>query len=872
MRWNELDIDLKGRTSGNVNTICPKCSHDRKKKRATSLSVNIDLGVFLCHHCHWSGSAKPIELKQKVYQIPDFNNTELSDKALGWFTTVRGISKATLLRMKVTEEKKFVPQVAAERTCIAFNYFRNDKIVNIKYRDAAKNFFMVKEAELIFYGLSCIEGQSECVICEGEIDQLSFYEAGITSVVSVPNGASKGSARLEYLDNCYQVFEDKQKIYLATDTDEAGLILREELARRLGKERCYTIIFPDGCKDANDVLVKHGASELHNCYTAAKQFPLEGIYDVLSIESAIDGLYKNGFPKGLKIGMPEFDQLISWRTGELTTVTGIPNCFIGATDVKTINGFKKIKDIQRGEMVLSWNHSANSEEYRCVLEKYHYRNTDIGQIMITFVLTSGEKITSTLNHEYYTEGNYVSAFELARRVVDASSRNELEILYKQQGEIANNILEASHRRADEGNEARIRRVWLFKNHDFQKSENAYYKDAPLSGTSIYSKPHELPRSKPHQRDKGRQQGRELRVDFQGSTRQAYVEGGEYSQTCEGRSEWWRSKANESRCNRNEGIVPKGCSGIRSAQAITEVQHIQKCCSKNSNTQTLETHLICSIEWEYSTEDVFDLCVEGNHNYTVSKDCIHVHNSGKSEFMDEIYMRLAALHGWKFGIFSPENLPVELHFAKLAEKYTGEAFYSAEHKMSETSLALSKTFIQEHFYFVRADVEDLSIDYLLDKARELILRKGINAFVIDPWNRVDHNIPSNMNEHQYINLALTQIYNFKTRYNVHVFVVAHPKKINKDRDGKHEVPTLYDISGSANFFNKTDNGLTAYRDFHNNRVYIYVQKIRWKFIGRIGSCEFEYHLPTGRYKELGQHDYSKFINIKPEYDYPPEWDN
>jgi twinkle protein len=90
------------------------------------------------------------------------------------------------------------------------------------------------------------------------MDCLSLHEAGIHNSVSVPNGASMGNQKLEYLDNCWEAFEGAKRIVLAVDSDAAGLSLREELARRLGKERCYTVSYPDGCKDANDVLLKHG--------------------------------------------------------------------------------------------------------------------------------------------------------------------------------------------------------------------------------------------------------------------------------------------------------------------------------------------------------------------------------------------------------------------------------------------------------------------------------------------------------------------------------------------------------------------------------------------------------------------------------------
>jgi twinkle protein len=272
----KLGIDLKGRISGNHKLICPKCSQDRKKKNDPCLSVNITEGVYNCHNCGWKGTVKKIEKTgEKNYIVPQINNTDLSDKTLSWFLK-RQISKATVMRYKITESKEFMPQVSEERNCINFNYFRDDQLVNVKFRDAQKNFKMIPKAEMIFYGLDFIKDHPEVVICEGEMDALSFYEAGIFYVISVPNGASKGNQKLEYLNNCWSYFDDKTKIIIATDSDGPGVILRDELSRRLGQERCLYVSYPEGCKDANDVLMKHGPEAVRKLVDEAAEFPIEG--------------------------------------------------------------------------------------------------------------------------------------------------------------------------------------------------------------------------------------------------------------------------------------------------------------------------------------------------------------------------------------------------------------------------------------------------------------------------------------------------------------------------------------------------------------------------------------------------------------------
>ena len=89
--------------------------------------------------------------------------------------------------------------------------------------------------------------------------------------------------------------------------------------------------------------------------------------------------------------------------------------------------------------------------------------------------------------------------------------------------------------------------------------------------------------------------------------------------------------------------------------------------------------------------------------------------------------------------------------------------------------------------------------------------------------------------------------FLDKYQVHGFLVAHPTKLQKDkRTGKYEIPTLYNISGSAHFFNRTHNGISVYRDFQTNMVDVYVQKVKWSWLGKLGYATFHYDTMTRQY--------------------------
>lgn len=536
------------RNTGEEAMKCPACSAERKKKNVKCFNWNHEKSVGHCGHCGESFYVKT-ETEKKKYVAPPPRLQKVSDKVVQWFEG-RGISNHTLLRFKITEAKEFMPQTEKEMNCICFNYFDNEELVNIKFRSGAKHFKMVKDAKLIFYNLDAIKDEKECVICEGEIDCLSFYESGIYNCVSVPNGATRGNQKLEYLDNCIEYFLDKEKIIIATDGDEAGLALREELSRRLGKERCWLVKYPENTKDANDVLRYAGKEGVKKLLEEAYQYPVEGIETISDLDDELMDLYYNGYPQGKTVGYQDLDKHITFRQGELTIVTGTPG------------------------------------------------------------------------------------------------------------------------------------------------------------------------------------------------------------------------------------------------------------------------------------------------------------AGKSTWLNSVLVKLANRHDWRIAYFSPEKQPSPILIAELIEIFSGQRFHAFDKRLQikGTDLMLSKKFLADNFWFMKIDEIDVTIDGILEKSRELVVRYGLNCVVIDPWNYVEHKLGAGQSETHYVSEVLTKIKRFKDRYGVHIFLVAHPTKMKTGSDGKFIKPTLYDISGSANFFNKTDNGLVLYRDYVNEETIVYVDKIRWSFVGKVGSVHFKYNPINKRFYE------------------------
>lgn len=555
INWEKYGIQAPHGYSGNKKVFCPQCHNDRRDKRDKSLSINLATGEFNCHYCGFSGCAAekepweqdkpwhnyaPIRKQKPVYKKPiERPHGAVGVKALAWFKG-RGISPETVNALRITEGLEWMPQKQGQANTVQFNYYHNGELVNTKFRTGDKCFKLCSGAQLIPYNIDSIKGQKECIITEGEMDALSFYEIGFHNVISVPNGAN---ANLDYLDDFIEeYFDDKDTIFIASDTDTKGVVLRDELLRRFGAERCRVLEYGEGCKDANEQLMKYGRESLKQCLENAPEIKLEGVFTVSDFEDRLDALFEHGMQKGVTIGLENFDRLCSFETKRICIVTGIPG------------------------------------------------------------------------------------------------------------------------------------------------------------------------------------------------------------------------------------------------------------------------------------------------------------SGKSEFIDLIAERLNMRYGWRFAYFSPENAPLEYHASKLIEKFTGQKFDKEHLKFGAYKQV--KEYLNKDFYFI-APKDDYKLDTILEKARFLVRRKGIKCLVIDPYNRLEDESDGH-NETKYISHQLDKLTNFAQQNDVLVILMAHPTKLYKNKDGVIEAPTLYDISGSAHFYNKTDFGIVVHRNRTDNTVEVGVKKVKFRHLGECGTAVFKYNLNNGRY--------------------------
>ena len=540
---------------GRKKQYCPECHNERKNKRDKSLSVDWERCIAHCHHCgksfFFGQTEKTACTTQPVYvqKMPEgyrkpprlANEEPLDDRMLEWFAS-RGIPAGVLQSEGIGRVCRKMPQTGQVERCIVFPYTLEGELLNRKYRDGAKRFMLESGARLIPWRIDHIRETPECIITEGEMDALSFLVAGRDDVVSVPNGAQKN---LTYLDDFVEThFENKQRVYIATDTDAKGLELRAELVRRLGEERCRIVTYGEDCKDANELLQRQGTEALQQALEQAQEVPLDGVFTAGDVKDELQALFERGLQKGAVLRLGALDDLLSVETGRLMVVTGIPG------------------------------------------------------------------------------------------------------------------------------------------------------------------------------------------------------------------------------------------------------------------------------------------------------------DGKSEFLDEMAVRLSLHYDWRCAYFSPENFPVTLHLQKLVEKLVGKRFLSGVMKQEEFDAAVR--YLSRNFFDILPE-EGYQVDTILERAEALVRRKGIRVLVLDPYNCLEHQIPTGQSETQYISEFLEKLRSFARRRQVLVILAAHPTKMKRDPITKRfPVPTMYDISGSAAFFNKADFGIAVERDRTQGVTRIHVQKVKFRHLGQPGVASFQYNTHNGRF--------------------------
>jgi twinkle protein len=340
--------------------ICPACGGGRTREISLSVRVDPD-GQGVAWNCkrgtctgnavvpgagriERSGIAEDGDV-QPLHQprshpvrptLPSPGEQICTPPLLAWFSR-RGISEQTVSAFRIYEGWHWFPQIGTEAQAVIFPYVWKGEVVNRKFRNTEKHFVQDKGALRTLFNADAIDSDGEVVFVEGEMDVLACWEVGLRHVVSLPDGAPaalrdendparQADRRFEALVTCGDVIARMRKIVIATDADVPGGYLAEELVRRLGRARCWRVRWPEGCKDANDVLVQLGPEALRDAIAAAEPWPLAGLA-TLRPGSLVEFRRRDLAPRGLESGIADMDAVARLPAGGgwLTVLTGVPS-------------------------------------------------------------------------------------------------------------------------------------------------------------------------------------------------------------------------------------------------------------------------------------------------------------------------------------------------------------------------------------------------------------------------------------------------------------------------------------------------------------------------------------------------------------------
>jgi twinkle protein len=220
--------------------------------------------------------------------------------------------------------------------------------------------------------------------------------------------------------------------------------------------------------------------------------------------------------------------------------------------------------------------------------------------------------------------------------------------------------------------------------------------------------------------------------------------------------------------------------------------------------------------------------------------------GKTSFANDLFCRIATAHGLRIAWASFEQAPQRDHKRALRAWF----HEVPEDRQTPSELAEADAWIDTHHRFiVPKDDDDLTLDWLFDKAEKAVVQHGCKILVIDPWNELDHLRARDESLTEYVGRAIKRLKHFAKAMQVHLAVIAHPTKQAKDENGRYRMPTLYDISDSAHWYNKCDLGVIVHRP-NADDVTIKVQKSRYhEVIGKPGSVTMQFRRETRRFVEI-----------------------
>ncbi len=310
------------------------CHHGSCAKTGNLRTLQEHLGIRVAgvdSRREWAGQG------DKPDTLPDVemcHATLLGDAdAMDYLLNVRGFTQEIIDRQKLGLKEKVWFREAGESKALVIPYLVGGNVVYAKFRTLPpkpKDFVSPSGWEAPLYnGEILVEGLNEVVFVEGEADALSMMSKGIDYVVGVPGANVKKASWIETLDKIAP-----KKIYILYDNDNVGKRAAQDIASRIGIEKCLKLILPpfevevDGVKrpgkDINEWF-RYGGGTLE-IFDKLKEGA--SLFDVTGVVSSGDALQQledklNGMvdlAPTYVFQWPELNRLIGMEDGDVLDI------------------------------------------------------------------------------------------------------------------------------------------------------------------------------------------------------------------------------------------------------------------------------------------------------------------------------------------------------------------------------------------------------------------------------------------------------------------------------------------------------------------------------------------------------------------------
>lgn len=777
---------------------------------------------------------------------------------------------------------------------IAIPYIDDGKTVGRKHRTMTgeKRFTQDKGTPQILWNVDCLRDETlraePLIITEGEMDALAALQAGYKRVVSVPGGAPSerimgdDGKKYGFLEHAKALLEapNVETIILAVDTDSNGANLRDDLALRLGAARCKFVTYPKPpnqppCKDLNDALMAFGEKGVVASITNARLMHIHGYYELSELpELAVNHAYPTG--------IINLDDHYKLRLGDFTVITGIPGhgkALALDTPIPTPKGFVRLGHLRAGDQIF------DERGKPCRIQAI--TPTMFDRPCFRVVFRDGAEIIADADHQWLTTSEKARRSVLVQKV-RRNGREETKPKGTDQRhkrtfpsvvttrQIAGSLMSQgkfNHHVPLCGPVDMPPRVlpinpWML---------GAWLGDGTTSDGVITTADAEIIQRIEVLGYSVRRRTAKYTIGVTGLRVQLRAAGVLNNKHI---PEQYLLGSIEQRKDLLCGLMDTDgtCMKDRTCEFTSVKERLAFQVLDLALGLGLRATMITGratiagrdISAKYRVRFVADwpvftmkrkverqrlaqplrlppsrVIVACEPVLSVPVRCLQVDSPSKlflagahyvpthnSSLINEICCRMASRHHWRTVFASFEQQPQSDHRRALRTYYHEKL----EMFMSDDERAAADEWIGEHFGFiVPGDDDEVTLTWLLETAAQAILRKEAQVLVIDPWNEMDHTRPPEMSQTEYVGFAIKTLKKFGRKYRVHVIVAAHPAKLQRTKDGKYPMPSLYDISDSAHWSNKPDVGIVVHRDdITKTETHIRIVKARYSTIGRPGE--------------------------------------